>query len=93
MAWKFGSKQVGKPTPANIGRFTDIYSAVAAALIAWLGTVDFISSYKVKVIGSILSLGILVCQALKPFFGVQITTAKVSAEDVTAMEDPAKKDK
>ena len=86
MAWKFGSKQIGNPTPANIARIVDMYSAIAAAVIAWLGTVDFMSSYKVKVIGSILGLGILICQALKPFFGVQITSSKVPAEDVTAME-------
>lgn len=90
MTIRFGSKQLSNPTPANIGRIIDIYTALAATVVAWIGTVDFMSSYKVKVIGSILGLTILVGQALKPFFGVDLKGKAVAAEDVAAVEGQTK---
>lgn len=86
MAIKFGTKQLQNPTPSQVANVIDIYCAVAGVLIAWITTAGYIPSNASNIIASILGLGIGICQALKPFFGVRPTSNNVPVEDVKTID-------
>ena len=84
---KFGTNQLGNPTPSRIGMGLDIFTGVAGCVIAWLTTAAFIPSTVSNVLSSILGLLIGISQVIKPFFGVQTTRKNVSVDDVTEMKE------
>ncbi len=92
MAILFNRHQINKPTPAGISNAIQIYTIVASSIVAWIGTnaASFIPSKESGIIASILGLTIVICNGIKPFFGVSTTQESVPIEQVTAMEEPKK---
>ncbi len=88
MAVKFGGSQLKNPTPAKLGNFIQVFTVVAAIILAWIGTANFIPVHLSSVIQSIMGLLIGIANGIKPFFGVQTEQANVAIENVTAMEEP-----
>jgi hypothetical protein len=82
----FGKKQFFNPTPASANNAVSAISALCGVLGAWLQTVDFIPDKTVKIISGILGLIIGISQAMRPFFGQEITTKTVPAEQVTGID-------
>lgn len=87
MAFKFGRKQLGNPTPASIGFKITLISIIAATVQMWLGTANYIPNVVSNILISILGLIIALTNALRPFFGVQVDEKKISTEDVKEIED------
>ena len=87
MAYSFGRKQIGKPTPASISFKIMVISVVCPAIQVWLGTAAYIPNGVSNILISILGLFILLSNALKPLFGVDVPEESVPTKDVTAMED------
>ena len=89
---KFGVRQRKNPTPSNISRNIDLFSACSAVIVTWLGTAaaNFIPSQISAPIASLLGLFIALSLAAKPFFGIKTSQRRVDIDDVTAMEDPNK---
>ena len=83
---QFGRQQFGKPTPASVGFTLSIIQACCAALIVWLGSPNPIPSNICHTIASFLGLIVLMCIAIKPFFGVDIPGKTVPTEQVTEVE-------
>lgn len=90
MAIQFGTKQLKNPTPSSVGNVIQVFTVVAACVLAWIGTANFIPANLSSVIQSILGLLIGISNGLKPFFGVQTNDNKVDIENVSAMDEPQK---
>lgn len=90
MAIQFGTKQLKNPTPSSVGNVIQVFTVVAACVLAWIGTANFIPANLSSVIQSILGLLIGISNGLKPFFGVQTNDNKVDIENVSAMDDTKK---
>lgn len=83
---KFGSKQYGNPTPVKVNNIVQVFTVIAAAVLAWVGTANFIPANVSTVIQSVLGLLITIANGLKPFFGVETNQKKVDIEDVGSMD-------
>lgn len=81
----FGTKQLNNPTPASINNISGAITAFLTAILTWLQTVDFIPSNAVKIITGICGGLILIMNALRPFFGHEVT-GNVPSEAVTAVD-------
>lgn len=93
MAIKFGVSQANKPTPSKINLYVRIYTVTASTFLGWMPTTNLIESHAAGNISGILGLSLLLANGIAPLFGVQLNdNAKVSQEDVTAMDNPEKKD-
>jgi len=88
MAILFGRKQLKNPTPSKVGDFIQVFTVIAACVLAWIGTASFIPAAPSSVIQSILGLLIGIANGLKPFFGVKPEGKSVATEKVTEMEEP-----
>lgn len=88
MAVKFGAGQLNNPTPAGWSNGIQIYTVIAAIILAWIGTANFIPASTSSITQSILGLTIGIANGLKPFFGVETTQKQVPIEDVKEMEPP-----
>lgn len=86
----FGKNQINKPTPASVENGFKIVSAIAAVIIAWFQTIDFLPSNVVKVVSGILGLIIALSAALVPFFGVSTNETTVPIQEVKSMDNPTK---
>lgn len=89
---KFGVNQLNKPTPANLANIIQIYTVIAAVIVAWIGTnaASFIPANVSSIIQSILGLGIGIANGLKPFFGVATTQKSVPIDQVQEMNTTQK---
>jgi len=83
---KFGRKQLGNPSPANISSIIAIFTVVASIVATWVGTANFIPAKPSTIIQSVLTLLIGIANGIKPFFGVETNQQKVDVDDVTEME-------
>lgn len=92
MATKFGVSQFSRPTPASIANFIQVYTVIAAVILAWIGTnaASFIPLATSGIIQSILGLTIGIANGIKPFFGVSTTATQVPISQVQEMEEPKK---
>lgn len=86
MAIQFGTKQLKNPTPSSVGNVIQVFTVVAACVLAWIGTASFIPAGPSTVIQSILGLLIGVSNGLKPFFGVNVPAGEVDSKNVTAID-------
>ena len=82
----FGTRQLGNPTPASINNLSGAITAILTGVITWLQTVDFIPSQTVKVITGLCGLGVLLMNALRPFFGQHISSDSIPSEAVTSVD-------
>lgn len=87
MGYTFGRKSIGKPTPASISFKIMVISVVCPAIQVWLGTAAYIPNGISNILISVLGLLILLSNALKPLFGVDIPEKTVPSKDVTGVED------
>lgn len=87
MAYKFGRKQIGQPTPASIGFKITVISVVCPVIQIWLGTASYIPNFWSNIFISVLGLFIALSNALKPLFGVALEDPTVPTEDVKEVED------
>jgi hypothetical protein len=83
---KFGKSQLGNPTPSKWSDGIQVFTVLASAILAWVGTASFIPIHMSGIIQSILGLLIAIANGLKPFLGVETTASEVPIEKVTAME-------
>jgi hypothetical protein len=92
MAILFGSKQFNRPTPLNLSNVIQVYTVIAAVILAWIGTsaAAFIPLKDSGIIQSILGLTIGIANGIKPFFGVSTTATSVPITQVGEMEEPKK---
>jgi len=90
MAMQFGRKQLKNPTPSIVGNVIQVFTVIAACVLAWIGTASFIPAAPSSVIQSILGLLIGIANGIKPFFGVKTDDKKVNIENVTSMDEPKK---
>ncbi len=88
MAVLFGTKQLKNPTPSKVGNVIQVFTVLAACILAWIGTASFIPANTSSILQSILGLLIGIANGLKPFFGVQPTDEKIDVENVTQMDEP-----
>ena len=84
---KFGRKQLNNPTPKGIAFKLNVVMAISAAISGWVNSVDFIPARPSSIVASILSLVVLLCMALKPFYGVETNEKEVPIEEVSEMEE------
>ena len=87
----FGRKQLQNPTPKGVAFKINIIMAIATAMAGWVNTVDFIPARPSSIIAATLSLVVLICMALKPFYGVETSEKDVPIEEVSEMEETEKK--
>lgn len=87
-AIKFGVSQISKPTPANWSNGIQIFTVIAAVVVAWIGTnaAAFIPARQSGIIQSILGLLITIANGLKPFLGISTSQTTVPIEQVAEME-------
>lgn len=90
MAILFGAKQLKNPTPSRVGNFIQVFTVIAACVLAWIGTASFIPANTSSVMQSILGLLIGIANGIKPFFGVKTEETQVDIEDVGEMQEPKK---
>lgn len=83
----FGARQFSKPTPTHISNTIQVFTVIAGALIAWIGTANFIPAKLSGILQSILGLLLTIANGLKPFFGVETTQTNVPIADVSAMDE------
>ena len=83
---KFGKKQYSNPTPTTVNNIVQVFTVIAAALLAWIGTASFIPANVSTVLQSILGLLITIANGLKPFFGVETNEKKIDIEEVSSMD-------
>jgi hypothetical protein len=89
MAYKFGTKQVGKPTPAGIATLLDFFAGLCGIVAGFLTTANFIPHNWSDPISTVLTaLFIPVLLYMKKFFAIQIDDVMVDAKDVTEMKEP-----
>ena len=88
MAMQFGTKQLKNPTPSSVGNVIQVFTVIAACVLAWIGTASFIPANTSSVMQSILGLLIGIANGIKPFFGVKTEDKKVDIENVTSMDVP-----
>lgn len=86
---KFGANQFNNPTPANWSNAIQIFTVIAATVLAWIGTASFIPAGLSSTLQSILGLLIGIANGLKPFLGVETTQKEVPIEDVKEIEVPS----
>lgn len=77
---------MGNPTPSKLSNIIAVFTVVATAVIAWIGTVSFIHVEQASIVQSILGLLLTIANGLKPFFGVETSQQDVPIEDVTSMK-------
>ncbi len=87
---KFNANQLKNPTPKSISNFVNVFTVVAGALIAWIGTANFIPAQLSGILQSVLGLLLSIANGLKPFFGVETTKEAVPIEDVAVIDDTKK---
>lgn len=90
---KFNRAQLKNPTPASVSFKINVGIAIFSAVGGWIGTAGFIPAKPSTIIQSILSLLVLICVTIKPFFGVDPVPDSVPSEDVKEVEDIPKPDK
>ena len=90
MAVLFGVKQFSRPTPTSWSNSIQIFTVIAAVILAWIGTANFIPAKESSIMQSILGLLIGIANGLKPFLGVSTSQANVPIQQVGEMEDPKK---
>lgn len=83
---KFGAAQLKNPTPTNWANAINVSTVILGALIAWLGTSNFISLPISSIIQSILGLLLTIANGLKPFLGVETSRTNIPIEDVSSMK-------
>lgn len=93
MAILFGTKQLKNPTPSRVGNVIQVFTVIAACVLAWIGTASFIPANVSTVLQSILGLLIGISNGIKPFFGVKTEDENVPVENVTQMDEPKTDDK
>lgn len=85
----FGSKQYNNPTPAKVNNIVAAISAISGVIVAWLQTADFIPETPKEIISGILGLAIGLSQAIRPFFGVEVTADTIPTEQVKSIDTKA----
>lgn len=83
---KFGTGQIGNPTPANINLWVRIFTVAGAIFLGWMSTASVIGPHIKDIITQLLSLGLLLANGLAPLFGIELSGKSVPASDVTAIE-------
>lgn len=83
---KFGTSQLKNPTPSKWSVGIQIFTVVAAAVLAWLGTASFIHPGTASIIQSVLGLLITIANGLKPFLGVETNQENIPIENVGEMD-------
>ena len=84
---KFGRKQLSNPTPKGVAFNINIIIGVCTAVSGWISSASYIPAKPSTITTSILSLVVLICMGLKPYFGVETSDKKVPIEDVGEMEE------
>lgn len=84
---KFNRNQLKHPTPASVSSKINIIMAISGAVGGWIGTNNFIPAKVSTVIQSFLGLIVLLCVAIKPFFGIAPTQETIPVDDVKEIED------
>jgi hypothetical protein len=74
---KFNRAQLKNPTPASVSFKINVSIALLSAVGGWIGTASFIPAGPSTIIQSILSLLVLVCVSIKPFFGDPLSAYQV----------------
>jgi len=82
----FGKNQLKNPTPSGLSNVIQVFTVVAAIILAWIGTANFIPVHLSSILQSILGLLIGIANGLKPFFGVETTQKTVPIDQVGEME-------
>ena len=88
MTIRFGRKQLKNPTPRDVAFRLNIIMAICTAVSGWLSSASYIPTKSSTIAASILSLVVLICMAIKPFYGVETTKKSVPIGDVGEMEVP-----
>lgn len=88
---KFGRKQLLNPTPKGVAFRINIIMAICTAVSGWISSVGFIPARPSTITSSLLSLVVLICMAIKPYYGVETSEKNIPIEDVGQMEEDEKK--
>lgn len=82
---KFGTDQIGNPTPANLNLWVRVFTVTVSVFLAWISTANIVGPHTKDVLTQILGLALALANGLAPLFGVEIV-GKVPAKDVAAIE-------
>ncbi len=83
---KFGTKQIGKPTPANVNLWVRVFTVAGAIFMAWMATASVMGPHTKDIINQILGLLLGLANGLAPLFGVEIQSKTVPTDQVTSIE-------
>jgi hypothetical protein len=84
----FGAEHFSKPTPASISRFVTIMSVVLGTFLLWINSDDnLLPEHATHVVSSLSALIIALCNAIKPFFGVEVTQSSIPTDQVTSIKN------
>ena len=83
---KFGTSQLGNPTPSKVNLYVRVFTVVAGVFMGWMSTNNIIGPITQSYIGSILGLLIGIINAVAPFFGINVSEPTVPTEQVTSMD-------
>ncbi len=83
---KFGTKQIGNPTPASINLWVRIISVTGLVFISWMATATIMGPKTKDVVNQVLGLVLGLINVLAPLFGVQVS-GKVDVSEVTAVDE------
>lgn len=84
---KFGRKQLNNPTPKGVAFRINIIMAICTAVSGWISSVGFIPAKPSTITSGLLSLVVLICMAIKPYYGIETTEKEVPIQDVGEMEE------
>lgn len=90
---KFGTSQVGNPTPASLERKAKIFIGVSGLILAWMPTNNLVPLHIQEIITPVTNLFNSVIIFLLPYFGVQVDRKTVPVDDVASMETKPSADK
>jgi hypothetical protein len=83
---KFGTGQLGNPTPAKLERNVKIFIGVCGLILAWMPTNNIVPKNVQDIITPIANLINSILIFMLPYFGVQVDRKTVPVEDVKVME-------
>ena len=84
---KFGTGQLGNPTPSSINFWVRVYTVASCGFLTWMASSTIMGPNTKELLTQILGLANILIVSLSPLFGVHIK-GKVDAEDVTAINKP-----
>lgn len=84
---KFGTSQIGNPTPSKINLWVRVFTVVATTFMAWMATASVMGPNTKDILTQCIGLALALANGLAPLFGVEVQ-GRVPSDRVTAIDTP-----